>query len=161
MGSEPIPLLELSDDKNINFKDPYTRFNYCSENPNEEEYFSFTEITGIVRKGEKQDILHRRRNWKNEGVYTYIDLPFMSNFNRLFNIDGASTAYIERVVPSFESKEGGEEGGEEEETLYPVPANVDNFDRPVVTPNRHLEYCVFWGGSSVLSLLTLLTFFKR
>ena len=81
----------------------------------EDEAYPITEITGLVRRGEEENILHRRRNWKNEGVFTVIDLNFMARFFRLFNIDAASTAYIERLVPSYE--------GEEEE-LYPVPASI-------------------------------------
>lgn len=49
----------------------------------------------------------------------------MARFFRLYNIDAASTAYIERLVPSYE--------GEEEE-LYPVPASIQNFDKPVLGP---------------------------
>jgi hypothetical protein len=59
----------------------------------------------LVRRGESENILHRRRNWKNDGVFTFIDLNFMARFFRLFNIDAASTAYIERLVPSYEGED--------------------------------------------------------
>jgi len=106
-----------------------------------------------VRRGEEENILHRRRNWKEDGVYTFIDLNFMSRFFRFFNLNGASAAYIERIVPSYE--------GEEEEQLYPVPATIDNFDKPVLTPQRHLDYSLFCGTTSVLSLLSILALARR
>ncbi len=55
----------------------------------------------------------------------------MARFHRLFNLDAAGTAYIERIVPSYES--------EEEESLYPVPATKENFDRPLMTPGRYRD----------------------
>lgn len=53
----------------------------------------------------------------------------MGKFLRLFNLDAVNTAYIERVVPSIESGE--------EEGLYPIPATVETFERPLNTPERH------------------------
>lgn len=76
----------------------------------------------------------------------------MARFFRLFNIDAASTAYIERLVPSYE--------GEEEE-LYPVPASIQNFDKPVLGPQRHLDYSFFWGSTSAISVLSFLALLKR
>jgi len=49
----------------------------------------------------------------------------MARFFRVFNIDGASTAYLERIVPSYE---------EEDTEMYPVPASKDNFEKPINTP---------------------------
>jgi surfeit locus 1 family protein len=49
----------------------------------------------------------------------------MAKFHRLYNIDSASVAYIERLVPSYDSE------GEE---LYPVPSTKDNFEKPYLTP---------------------------
>lgn len=49
----------------------------------------------------------------------------MARFFRFFNITGASQAYIERIVPSFE---------ESSEELYPVPASVKNFEKSLNIP---------------------------
>ena len=43
----------------------------------------------------------------------------MSRFFRVYNIDGARSAYLERIVPSYE---------EEDMEMYPVPASKDNFE---------------------------------
>jgi len=105
-----------------------------------------------VRRGEEENILHKRRNWKFEGVFTFIDLHFMARFFRFYNISGASAAYIERLVPSYE---------EEDQELYPVPASIQNFDKPVLGPSRHLDYSLFWGATSGLSILSFLALLKR
>ncbi len=62
-------------------------FNPDPSNLIEEDVHPLTEITGIVRRGESCDVLRGRRNWKNEGVFTFIDLNF------------------ERIVPSYEEEE--------------------------------------------------------
>jgi len=113
---------------------------------------TLTEITGIVRRGESQNLLARRRNWTKEGIYNWIDLDYMGKFFRLFNLDSLNTAYIERVVPSFE--EGEAEG------LYPIPATKDTFERPLNTPEKHFGATGFYTATSVLSLVSLL-FFRR
>ena len=64
----------------------------------------------------------------------------------------ASTAYLERVVPSY---------NEENQDLYPVPATGSNFEKPFLTPQRHRDFSVFLGGTSVLSLVGLLALVKR
>ena len=71
----------------------------------EDDLMPFTEVTGILRRGEEANILHGRQNWKYEGVFNYIDLNYMSRFFRFFNINAASTAYIERIVPSYEDQD--------------------------------------------------------
>lgn len=76
----------------------------------------------------------------------------MARFFRVFNIDGARTAYLERIVPSYE---------EEEEEMYPVPSSKDNFEKPLVTPAKHLENSFFLGGTSALAIVSALSFFKK
>ncbi len=112
----------------------------------EEDNVALTEITGVVRRGEKQEILRGRRNWPAEGVFNFIDLKFMSRFFRLYNLTTASEAYIERVVPGFE----------EGEQLYPVPATKETLDKPYLTPSRHLNYSLFWGSAAALGAASLL-----
>lgn len=102
MGNDPVPLAEPCADPDKFFYDKDTGFNPNPENPDENAILPLTEITGIVRRGESSSFIHGRRNWKNEGVYKFIDLNFMARFFRLFNLDAASTAYIERIVPSFD-----------------------------------------------------------
>lgn len=91
----------------------------------EDKVVPLTKITGLVRVGEEEDILNRRRNWDKEGIFNFIDLHYMARFHKFFNITGASRAYIERIVPSYE---------DDAENLYPVPASINNYDKPILTP---------------------------
>lgn len=77
----------------------------------DEDILELTEIVGVVRKGEKEDILNRRRNWKYEGNFNYIDLGFMSKFFKLWNGADASTAYVELICSGYAKDE--EEGDAE------------------------------------------------
>lgn len=76
----------------------------------------------------------------------------MSRFFRVYNINGASTAYLERIVPSYE---------EEDEELYPVPASKINFEKPINTPSKYLSNSFFLGGTSAISIVSLLSLLKR
>jgi len=131
----------------FNDKDIYTGLKYMEENSSDDFNPPVTEIVGLVRRGEQQDIINKRKNWPHESVYTYIDLNFMARFFRIHNLNSASQAYVERIVPKY---------SEEEASLYPVPSSLDNFDKPYLTPRKHLDYSMFWGGSTVVGLLTLL-----
>lgn len=43
----------------------------------------------------------------------------MARFFRVFNLDAAKTAYIERIVPSLE------------EDNYPIPSTKEVFEKPL------------------------------
>jgi len=118
MGGEPIPPIDPAENTDLMEEDPHTLFMNNPENVIEEHVVSLTEVVGIVKKGETQDIVHGQVNWPHQGVYQWIDLAFMARFFRLFNIDGASQAYVERMITSYD---------EESEGLYPVPATKDTF----------------------------------
>lgn len=76
----------------------------------------------------------------------------MARYFRVFNIDGARTAYLERIVPSYE---------EEDTELYPVPASKENFEKPILTPAKYLENSFFLGGTSALSIVSILALLRR
>lgn len=108
-----------------------------------------TEITGIVRRGETQNILAGRRNWNAEGIYNWVDLDYMGKLFRLFNLDSLNTAYIERIVPTPEE-------GEEAEELYPAPSTKNLFEKPLNTPCSHSRWGNILSATSVLSIATAL-----
>lgn len=142
MTSEPIPLLEQGQVKKE--IDRYTGFRFNRRNP--EDVYPLTDVVGIVRRGEQESILNRRRNWPLQGVYTWIDLHFIARFFKIFNDDSAETAYIERMVPSFEG---------EEESVYPIPATKNTYVQPLDTPNVNARYSSYFAGASVASLASL------
>jgi len=76
----------------------------------------------------------------------------MARYFRVYNIDGARAAYLERIVPSYE---------EEDTELYPVPASKDNFEKPIYTPGKYLENSFWLGGTSALSLVSILALIKK
>ncbi|KRX05491.1 hypothetical protein PPERSA_04528 [Pseudocohnilembus persalinus] len=152
MTGEPVELNEAPEDElDIHF-DRFTNFTNDPEPYVEEDTFSLTTITALVRKGETQNILQGRRNWPSQGVFQYIDLDYMARFFRVFNLDGARAAYLERIVPDYD---------EEESELYPVPASKDNFEQPLQTPSSHLSKFYFLGGTSALSIISALSLLKR
>jgi hypothetical protein len=77
----------------------------------------------------------------------------MSRLFRFYNIPSASSAYIERIVPSFEAAD--------EEHLYPIPATIKDFDKPWFTPQRHLDTSIFFGSTSAISLISWLFLLRR
>jgi len=145
MLPDPVPTLEPTTNPYLIGKSDVTSLITDSE---DENYQPLTEITGLVRRCETSDFLNRRQNWKKEGVFTWIDLNYMARFFRVFNIDGASVAYIERVVPSYEDGS---------ESLYPVPATPTNYDKPLDSPSSYFNYSLLFGATSGLSLLNLLS----
>jgi len=146
MGSEPIPALDALENTDLISEDRHTLFANNPDNVIEEHVVSLTEVVGIVRKGENKDLLRGQVNFPYDGVYQYIDLPFMARLFKFFNYEGASQAYIERLVPSYD---------EESEGLYPVPGTKDTFFKPYWMPRKYLESATMWGGASLLGLASI------
>lgn len=149
MGGEVVPALEPVEGADVIEEDYHTLFANNPDNLIEEHVVSLTEITGIVRRGESKNILEGRVNFPYEGVYQFVDLPLMARMFRLFNYEGASQAYIERTVESYD---------EESEGLYPLPATKDTFFKPSLTPRKHLEQASVLGGASLLGLVSILLY---
>jgi len=85
--------------------------------PDENLAKSLTEVNGIIRKGEEESWLCKKRNWIDDGVFGSIDLKYMTRVHRLHNYNQSTIAYIERVVPELT---------EDEKTTYPVPTDKDS-----------------------------------
>lgn len=66
--------------------DIYTNFNRDVQQMDEEFQMPFVEFTGLVRRGEEENVLRGRRNWPQEGVFNFIDLWLMSRLFRSFNL---------------------------------------------------------------------------
>lgn len=65
LGGEVSPALDAPEDPTLLVNDEFTGFNPDAANPDESEQLTLTEITGIVRRGESENLLARRRNWNN------------------------------------------------------------------------------------------------
>jgi hypothetical protein len=64
----------------------------------------YTEVTGIVRRGEEYNPLVGNYSTSDLKNWNHIDLLKMSRFIRFSNIENTSQAYIERIVPSLEEE---------------------------------------------------------
>lgn len=109
-----------------------------------------TEVVGIVRRSETPNKLTGQRNWPEHGVYQCIDLTYICNFFRLFNFNSARTAYLERVVDSYDS---------EAEDNYPVPATKDTYFKTAFL-DSHRKYLSLSEGLGVASGAGLLGLLK-
>lgn len=38
------------------------------------------------------------------------------------------------------------------DSLYPVIPTTNNLAQPYLTPSKHMEYCLFWGGASTIGI---------
>jgi len=147
MGGEPTPVIEPVEGADLLTEDPETLFVNNPDNLVEEHVVSLTEVVGIVKRGEKQDVSKGMVNFPYDGVYQFVDLPFMARMFKFSNYDGASQAYVERMIANYD---------EEEEGLYPVPATKETFFKPYLVPRKHLEYASFWGGATLIGLSSIL-----
>jgi surfeit locus 1 family protein len=68
------------------------------QDDSEEESVPMTKVTGVLRPTEKFNLLKGAVNWESRNSYKFIDLFLISRFFRIYNIDAASTAYLQRVV---------------------------------------------------------------
>jgi len=122
------------------------------DNVIEDHVVGLTEIVGLVKRGETKDVTKGQVNFPEEGVYQFVDLALMAKLFKFFNVDGASQAYIERMIGDDE---------EESENLYPVPSTKDTFFKPYLLPRKHLEYATFWAGATTIGLSSILIYTLR
>jgi hypothetical protein len=98
-------------------------------------------VNGLVKKNEAEEIKKSATLYPDtECSYGLVDLK---RFVKIKDLNGfTSTHYIEKVSHSDDM----------EETLYPVTTRPDNFQRPWLTPRRHLEYSFFWGCTATMGI---------
>lgn len=145
--NEPLPLLEF-DAQSFDFRDKITGFTYKAVyNQDRESRPPYTEVTGIVRKGEEYNPLVGNYSTSTLSNWNHIDLLKMSRFVRFANIENTSQAYIERIVPSLE---------EEEQSTYPIPSTINNFTHHNEGPETLRSWASFTGGLSGAGLLLMI-----
>ncbi|KAM3139304.1 hypothetical protein pb186bvf_008524 [Paramecium bursaria] len=143
MSQDPLGTTPIEELVDVPEYDGFTEFYKDPQNMEEDQQFPYVQFTGLIRKGEEQNLFRRKVNFMKEGVYNYIDLWLLSRFFRSFNLRESSTAYVERIVQAYD---------EESENLYPIPATKDNFDK-VTTPARYNNYSTFFGVTALTSLV--------
>lgn len=100
---EPLPLVEWGENHPY-FVDVHTGFEYKPKYDEEKEEVKpkYTDLTAIVRAGEKESRLHGLVNWEREGYLQFVDLDLFSRLFLFRNFESSRVAYLERVVPSLE-----------------------------------------------------------
>lgn len=103
-SDEPLPLLEYrpTDLPHEVVTDPDTGFQYKVEYAEDEVKPKYTDLTAMVRKGERWNPLVGNRNNEKLHQYQFIDLTWFSRLFLFNNVQASQAAYLERVVPVVE-----------------------------------------------------------
>ncbi len=60
-----------------------------------------TNVTAYVRKGEAEDKLNGRINWRDNYLYKFIDLTLLTRVFRVFNEEEGEAVYLERTTKKY------------------------------------------------------------
>ena len=58
-------------------------------------------VTAFVRKGEAEDGLNGRINWKESALYKFIDLKLLTRVFRVHNEEEGEAVYLERTFKGY------------------------------------------------------------
>jgi len=94
LDSEPLGTLDMDDydwGDYLTFKDEWTEFEYKKEYDEErEEVYPFTDVTGIVRRGERYNPIVGNTNMVSASIFQYVDplyMKMMFGFNNDLDFD--------------------------------------------------------------------------
>jgi cytochrome oxidase assembly protein ShyY1 len=106
------------------------------------------ELIGIVKRDENLEIKRTDRLYpKTDELFNLIDLCQLSeHFGE--NLSQEKGGFIDLI------KKDGDLNDEDE--LYPVAPTNKNFQKPYLTPRKHMEYATFWGGTATIGLLSII-----
>lgn len=76
---------------------------------------TITTVDAYVRRGEEQEILNGLNNWRDQKLYKFIDLAWLTRLFRISNEAEASTVYLERISKT-----------EEDSEVVPIPTNKNH-----------------------------------
>jgi hypothetical protein len=112
---------------------------------------TITTIEAYVRRGEEREILNGLNNWRDQKLYKYIDLAWLSRLFRITNESESSVVYLERVPKS-----------EEESEVVPIPTNkqhvIDDLKERIELNNKSRDRNVKAVGVASFSAAVLLSF---
>lgn len=112
---------------------------------------TITTIEAYVRRGEEREILNGLNNWRDQKLYKYIDLAWLSRLFRISNESESSVVYLERVPKS-----------EEESEVVPIPTNkqhvIDDLKERIELNNKSRDRNVKAVGIASLTAASLLSF---
>jgi len=146
--AEPIEKLDLEGMEwgDISrFRDPYTNFLYAKEYDEDTEIeYPFTDVVGIVRRGEVQNQFLGNTNMPARSIYQYIDPFRMKRIFGFINDVDFDDHYLERMVDTLEDDDS-----------YPIPATRNSFTTNRGTPEVFNSYASASGIMSAVSFAGL------
>ena len=83
---------------------------------------------------------------KSDDLFNLIDLNQLSDHFQM-DVSGGKGGFIDLIT--------NEQSGDNEEALYPVTPTQKNFQKPYLTPRKHVEYATFWGGAATIGFLSI------
>jgi surfeit locus 1 family protein len=147
LDSEPLGSIDLSEyDWEASgvdgFVDKWTEFSYKQEYDEErEEAYPFTDVVGVVRRGETNNPFIGNTNIPSQWIFQYIDPRYMKIIFEFKNDVDFDDHYLERYVDDLEDEES-----------FPIPATKNSF----LTSNGTPELYQRWARTSGLMSLTSL-----
>jgi len=99
---------------------------------------TITTVEAYVRRGEEREVLNGLNNWKDQKLYKYIDLEWLSRLFRIPNEAESSTVYLERIAKT-----------EEESEVVPIPTTkqivIEDLKERIELNNKTKDRNVYWG----------------
>jgi len=127
------------------YRDNWTEFQYKEQYDEErEEIYPFTDVTGIVRRGESFNPFIGNTNMPSQSIYQYIDPLYMKTMFGFINDLDFDDHYLERVVDDLE-----------DEDSYPIPATRNSFLASNGTPDLYRRWATTSGFMSLTSFAGL------
>lgn len=108
-----------------------------------------TVVYGLLKKAEHLEVRKKDRDLFNTSDdFHIIDLD---KFNASANhANKNSNLFIEQIVSDDDNAEA----------LYPCPSTRNHYNRPYLTPQKHMEYSTFWGICTSIGLIALVKIIK-
>lgn len=105
------------------------------------------QVVGIVKRNETLEVKRTDKLYpKTDELFNLIDLDQLSEHWGV-DLSQEKGGFIDLI------KEEGQD--DIEEALYPVQPTSSNFQRPYLTPRKHMEYATFWAGTATIGFLSI------
>ena len=105
------------------------------------------EFCGLVKKDENLEVKRSKTLYPNiEGTHNLIDTKRILSEFAMNPSNYVTPIFVDLLLGSSSATPPHLNTA----SLYPVTPSTTNFSGPYLTPRRHLEYCAFWAGTSII-----------
>lgn len=102
-------------------------------------------IFGLLKKAEHLEVRKKDRDlYEHSSDFHIIDLDRFQKqvkYNKSFD-----SFFIEQIIND----------ADENDVLYPCPSTRYNYNKPYLTPQKHIEYSTFWGICTSIGVISLI-----